>query len=207
MIGRPITCLFPPELLQEEEAIITRVTRGEVVDHYETARLRKDGRRLHVSLTVSPIYDLAGRIVGASKILRDITHRKEAEDQILSLQAERSFLADLVESSNDAIVARANDGKIRSWNRAAELMFGYSAAEMIGQSADLSPALRRESLAVIEKLRHGETVIQYETTRPHKNGEEVQVSFTASLIRNQQGEIVGTSGILRDITERKQREA
>jgi two-component system, LuxR family, sensor kinase FixL len=207
IVGQPIALLFPPELLREEDEIIARVTRGEVVAHYETVRLRKDGRRLQVSLTVSPIHDLAGKIIGASKILRDITARKESEDQIQSLQAERSFLADLVESSNDAIVARTNDGKIRSWNRAAELMFGYSAAEMVGQSANLAPAQRHEALAVIEHLRRGEPVIHYETNRPHKNGGEVQVSFTASLIRNQQGEIVGTSGILRDITERKRREA
>ena len=207
IVGQPIALLFPPELLREEEEIIARVARGETVAHYDTIRLRKDGRRLHVSLTVSPIHDQAGRIIGASKILRDITTRKESEDQIQNLQVERSFLADLVESSNDAIVARTNDGKIRSWNRAAELMFGYSAAEMVGQSPDLAPAQRHEALAVIEHLRHGESVIHYETTRPHKNGSEVQVSFTASLIRNQQGEIVGTSGILRDITERKQREA
>jgi two-component system sensor kinase FixL len=207
IVGQPITLLFPPEFLREEDEFIARVSRGEVVAHYETIRLHKDGRPLQVSLTVSPIRDQAGKIIGASKILRDIAARKEAEDQIQSLQAERSFLADLVESSNDAIVARANDGKIRSWNRAAELMFGYSAAEMIGQSAELAPAQRHEARVAIEHLQHGQPIIHYETTRPHKDGRQVQVSFTASLIRNQKGEIVGTSGILRDITERKRREA
>lgn len=207
IVGQSIALLFPPELLREEDEIIARVSRGEVVAHYETVRLRKDGRPLQVSLTVSPIRDQAGRIIGASKILRDITARKEAEAQIQSLQAERSFLADLVESSNDAIVARANDGTIRSWNRAAELMFGYSAAEMVGQSAELAPTQRDEARAAIEHLQLGEPVFHYETIRPHKDGRQVQVSFTASLIRNQKGEIVGTSGILRDITERKQREA
>ena len=123
------------------------------------------------------------------------------------LQDERSFLADLVESSNDAIVSRGLDGNIRSWNRAAELMFGFGAAEMIGQAGTLAPDLQAEAMAVVERLHRGEKVIQYETRRFHKDGRELQVSFTASLIRNSQGEVIGTSGILRDITERKLAEA
>lgn len=123
------------------------------------------------------------------------------------LQDERSFLADLVDSSNDAIVSRDLDGRIRSWNRAAELMFGFSAAEMVGQPGALAPDLQAEAAAVVERLRRGEKVIQFETRRLHKDGREIQVSFTASLVRNARGEMIGTSGILRDVTERKQAEA
>ncbi|MEO8302219.1 MAG: ATP-binding protein [Rhizomicrobium sp.] len=141
------------------------------------------------------------------ELLSDLTAQKQAELEIRKLQAERQFLADLVACSNDAIVSRAVDGKIRSWNRAAELMFGFGAAEMIGRTPDLSPELQAEAKAVVERLHRGEPVIQYETKRRHKGGHDVQVSFTASLVRNHEGEIVGTSGILRDITERKQAEA
>jgi two-component system, LuxR family, sensor kinase FixL len=123
------------------------------------------------------------------------------------LQREHAYLANIVESSNDAIVSRAADGTIRSWNRAAELMFGFSAAEMIGQTGKLPPDLESEAAAVIERLRRGEQIIQYETRRLHKQGHEVHVSFTASLMRNHEGEIIGTSGILRDITEKRQAEA
>ena len=123
------------------------------------------------------------------------------------LQDERSFLADLVESSNDAIVSRDITGRIKSWNRAAELMFGFSAAEMLGQPGMLAPDLQAETAAVIERLHRGEPVIQFETRRLHKDGREIQVSFTASLVRNAKGEVIGTSGILRDITEKKQAEA
>lgn len=123
------------------------------------------------------------------------------------LETERSFLADLVETSNDAIVSRDPDGKIRSWNRAAELMFGFSAAEMVGQPGALPPDLQAEAKAVVERLHRGEPIVQYETRRLHKDGRELQVSFTASLIRNPRGEVVGTSGILRDITEKKREEA
>jgi two-component system sensor kinase FixL len=123
------------------------------------------------------------------------------------LQDEHSFLADLVESSNDAIVSRDLDGKIRSWNRAAELMFGFGAAEMIGQEGKLPPDLQAETAAVVDRLHRGEKIIQFETRRLHKDGREIQVSFTASLVRNAKGDVIGISGILRDITEKKQAEA
>ena len=207
IVGQPVARLIPPALMTEERELIARVVRGEIVVHYQTSRLRADGTPLHVSLTLSPIRDASGTVIGTSTIMRDITAQKAAEDEIRALQAERMFLADLVASSNDAIVSRTTDGKIRSWNGAAERMFGFTAAEMIGQGATLPPDLHAETEAVVERLRRGEPVIQYETRRPHKDGHDVQVSFTASLIRNPEGKIVGTSGILRDITEKKRAEA
>jgi two-component system sensor kinase FixL len=207
IVGQPVALLIPPEFLPEESQLIARVTAGEIVPRCETTRLTKDGRRIEISRTLSPIHDRKGNAIGASVIARDITAQKNAEREIRDLQVERSFLADLVASSNDAIVSRAMDGKIRSWNHAAELMFGFSAAEMIGHSAELPPYLQAEAAAVIERLRRGEAIIQYETRRPHKDGRDIQVSFTASLIRNREGDILGTSGILRDITARKRAQA
>jgi PAS domain S-box-containing protein len=87
-VGRPITMIAAPERLNEMPSILERVKRGERVDHYETIRQTKTGRRVHISLTVSPIYDEAGRIIGASKIARDISDRVAAE-QALAKQAER----------------------------------------------------------------------------------------------------------------------
>lgn len=78
-IGRPILMLFPPERVQEETDILARIGRGESVDHYETVRLRKDGKRIEVSVTISPIRDSQGRIIGASKIARDISERRTLE--------------------------------------------------------------------------------------------------------------------------------
>jgi PAS domain S-box-containing protein len=82
VIGKPITVLFPPEYIDEEAAIQERLRRGERVDHFETVRMRKDGRLLNVSLTVSPIKDADGTVIGASKIARDITQRKLAEEAL-----------------------------------------------------------------------------------------------------------------------------
>jgi PAS domain S-box-containing protein len=78
-VGRPITLIIPPERLDEEPAILARLRRGEWVEHFETVRVAKDGKRLDISLTISPVRDASGRVIGASKIARDITARKRAE--------------------------------------------------------------------------------------------------------------------------------
>jgi PAS domain S-box-containing protein len=87
-VGKPMTLIFPPELINEEAGILAGIARGESVKHYETVRVRKDGRRVEVSVTVSPILNHAGKIVGASKVARDITDRKRAQAQILQLNAD-----------------------------------------------------------------------------------------------------------------------
>ncbi|WP_370631993.1 PAS domain S-box protein [Phyllobacterium lublinensis] len=88
IIGRPITVLIPLDRAEEEPGIVSRIRAGQRIDHYETIRLRKDGRRIHVSLTVSPVKNSAGVVIGASKIARDITDRKETEERILMLMRE-----------------------------------------------------------------------------------------------------------------------
>ena len=93
-IGRPITLLIPPERQDEERAIVERLRRGELIDHYETVRLSKEGRRIDVSLTISPIRDSASRIIGASKIVRDITARKRAEHRLMTHAALTRTLAE-----------------------------------------------------------------------------------------------------------------
>jgi PAS domain S-box-containing protein len=118
IIGKPITLLIPPERLDEEPKIIARLKQGERVDHIETQRLRKDGTTIDLSLTISPVKDGTGLIIGASKIARDITPFKRAERSSLLLNA-------IVDSSDDAIISKNLDGTITSWNKSAERLFGY----------------------------------------------------------------------------------
>jgi two-component system, chemotaxis family, CheB/CheR fusion protein len=87
-IGQPITIIIPKEHLGEEEEVLARIVRGDIVDHFETVRVRKDGTRLEISLTVSPIRDRSGRIIGASKIARDITAQKQAERELKTMYVE-----------------------------------------------------------------------------------------------------------------------
>lgn len=120
----------------------------------------------------------------------------------------RFLLAAIVESSNDAIISKSLNGIITSWNKAASHMFGYSAEEMIGQSIlRLIPEeLRHEEDLILAKLRAGERIDHFETTRIKKNGERFEVSVTISPVKDGEGHIVGASKTARDISERKKME-
>jgi PAS domain S-box-containing protein len=126
VVGRSITILIPPERLDEEPDILARIRRGERIEHYETVRQRKDGRRIDISLTVSPIVNAAGEVVGASKIGRDITLRKRAEASQAALHqfTDRLFRA----SSVDDVYAAALDAIVRALgcDRASILMFDHT---------------------------------------------------------------------------------
>src|SRR6202022_1867792 len=93
-IGQPIPLLIPPDHLDEEPTILQRLRRGERIEHYETVRRRKDGTLLNVSLSVSPMRDGSGTIFGASKIARDVTQQKRAEDAIRASELRFRLMAD-----------------------------------------------------------------------------------------------------------------
>jgi PAS domain S-box-containing protein len=198
IVGRSILTLIPAELHQEEREILKRLTAGERIEHYETIRITKAGTRVNISLTVSPIRDEQGRVIGASKVARDISDRLRADEL-------RNRLAAIVESSDDAIVSKDLNGIITSWNRAATRLFGWSAEEIIGRSLlTIIPAnLQGEEAEILRKLRAGECIDHYETQRVHKDGHLVEVSLTVSPIWDDKGRVIGASKIARDITERK----
>jgi PAS domain S-box-containing protein len=127
-IGQRITLIVPDERRSEEEDILRRLARGERVDHFETVRRRKDGTSIDVSLTISPVRDAAGRVIGASKVARDITERRRAERTL----SEQGRLLDL---SNDAIFIRDADDRITYWNRAATELYGFTTEEALGRVA------------------------------------------------------------------------
>jgi PAS domain S-box-containing protein len=197
-IGQHIKLIIPPELRAEEDDVLAHLRHGEKVDHYETVRQAKDGRRLNILLTVSPIRDGHGRIIGASKVARDVTARKLADEA-------REQLAAIIDSSDDAIVGKTLGGVITSWNRGAQQMFGYSAAEAIGKHITLiiPPELHAEEDDVLAHLRRGEKIDHFETVRQAKDGRRLNISLTVSPIRNAQGRIIGASKVARDITARK----
>ncbi|MDE1938920.1 MAG: PAS domain S-box protein [Alphaproteobacteria bacterium] len=97
IIGKPISILFPPDLVEEEAMILAKLSKGESIQHYETVRRRKNGAHIDISLTVSPLFDASGKIVGASKTARDITERKAAEARLQLLQSELTHVARLSE--------------------------------------------------------------------------------------------------------------
>jgi PAS domain S-box-containing protein len=203
-IGRTVAELLIPEDRQEEEpGILARLGKGERVDHFETIRKRKDGTLIDISLTISPVRDANGKVVGASKIARDLgdTRRGDRAHRLLSA---------IVDSSDDAIISKNLAGVITSWNRSAERLFGYKGDEAIGRTVAelLIPTDRQnEEPEILARLRKGERVDHFETIRKRKNGTLLHISLTISPIRDVRGNVVGASKIARDITDARRIQA
>ena len=197
-IHQPIALIVPVERRAQEAAVLHQIGRGASIDHFETVCLTKDGRPIDVSLAVSPIRSPTGEITGAAKVIRNIRDRLRAEEA-------RGRLAAIVDSSDDAIVSKTLDGIVTSWNRGAERLFGYSAAEAIGQSILLIvPADRHsEEADVLRRIRGGQSVDHFETVRRRKDGTQIEISLTVSPVRDSLGRIIGASKTARDITDQK----
>src|SRR5438477_1440200 len=133
-IGRPISFLIPSDRRHEFDEILQSIRAGQRVAHHETRRLAKDGRVVDVSLTVSPIKDSAGQILGASTIARDITERKRVEQ---ALRGSEARWRAIVESAVDGIVVIDARGHVEAFNRAAERLFGYAAHEVVGRNVKI----------------------------------------------------------------------
>src|SRR6201987_6057533 len=126
IVGKSILTLIPRERHSEETQILRRIRHGQSVNHYETIRRHKDGRLIDVSLTISPIKDRKGKIIGVSKIARDITTQKKAKQRL----AEQARLLDV---STDAIIVRDTEDRITYWNKGATRIYGYTRAEALGK--------------------------------------------------------------------------
>ncbi|MDT8069397.1 MAG: PAS domain S-box protein [Terriglobia bacterium] len=201
ILGHSMTMLVPPDLQHQELETMQRLLQGEKITHFETERLRKDGERIDVALTISPILNTAGKVIGASQIARDISERRRTEETQMRLAA-------IVESSDDAIISKDLDGVITSWNSGAKQIFGYEAEEIVGHSVlRLIPKeLHHEEPMILSRLRAGLRIDHYESKRRRKNGELIDVSLTISPIKDSTGKVIGASKIARDITERKRAE-
>jgi PAS domain S-box-containing protein len=198
--GKRIAEIFPPNRRADfAEHVAVVLERGSC--RWESEHLRKDGSVFPVVIDASAVRDEHGELLYRGAYVQDITREKEAEEA-------RSRLASLVQSSDDAIVARALDGTVLHWNRGAERVYGYSAAEMVGSSlARIVPEDRRvESRAIRDRALAGNIVVGIETERLRKDGRRVPVAVTLSPIRDPAGNIVAISTIERDISVLKRLE-
>lgn len=162
---------------------------------------RPDGERITVLAHANPIHDESGKLIGALNLLVDIGDRKRGSEAAAQLAA-------IVESSEDAIVSKDLDGTIKSWNRGAERLFGYSAHEVVGKSITVIIPDNRldEEDEILGSLRNGQRIEHFETVRQRKDGALVDISLSVSPIVDHAGRIIGASKIARDITEKKQAE-
>jgi len=209
IIGRPVTLLIPPEHLDEESQILERLNPGERIEHYETIRLRKDGSRIDVSLTISPIKDSTGRVIGASKIARDITERKRTEEALRQSEARKGAI---LETALDAILSIDHEGRVHEWNPAAEKTFGYRKADALGRKMDelIIPLSLREYYhdGLAEYLMTGVGSLlgrPIELTVMRADGTEFRAEL--GITRNSSDESTTMyTCFIRDISERKRAE-
>ncbi|HUA91586.1 MAG TPA: PAS domain S-box protein [Terracidiphilus sp.] len=198
IIGQSIYILVPRERHHEEDAVLRKIRAGDRIEPFETVRVAKNGKRIPVSMRISPIKDPSGAVSGASTMIHDLSERERNEES-------RFQLAAIVDSADDAIVSKDLNGIVKTWNAGAQRIFGYTAEEMIGQPIlRLFPKeLYYEEDEILRKLRGGERIDHYETTRVRKNGEAFEVSVTISPIRDNSGRVIAASKIARDISDRK----
>jgi two-component system sensor kinase FixL len=204
-IGQKLAELLPPGRANETSEIIDRLRRGERVENYESTRRRKDGVVIDVSLTVSPLFDAAGRLIGAAKVARDVTAAKRAQR---ALQEREAHLRSVLDTVPDAMIVIDSEGAMQSFSATAERLFGYTAAEAEGRNvAILMPSPYRENhdnylkryLATGEKkiIGRGRVVVGL-----RKDGSTFPMELAV-------GEMIlgGTrsfTGFVRDLTERQE---
>lgn len=202
-IGRDIRMLVPPGDEDELEYILSRIRKGEPVLHYTTVRLRKDGIRIPVSLTVSPIKDRNGTLIGASTIARDITEQKKYEE---ALGKANAYNRSLIEASLDPLVTISPDGIISDVNEATIRVTGFSREELIGTDFSNYFTEPRKAKAGYKRVFHDGTVTDYALEIRHRDGHVTPVLYNASVYRDAAGTVIGIFASARDITERKNAE-
>jgi PAS domain S-box-containing protein len=216
MIGKPISTIAAPDRLDEMPAILQQIRNGERVEHYETVRRAKGGTLIDISLTVSPVHDAAGRIVGASKIARDITERKKAEERLRASEREareaREWLTATLCSIGDAVIATDNAGRVTLLNPVAASLTGWTQDGAIGRPLDEIFVITNEVTGakvenpVNKVLQEGRIVgLANHTQLTAKDGRVIPIDDSAAPI-NDAGGITGVVLIFRDITERKKAE-
>ena len=204
ILGEPLNLLLPeqfrdahPQHIKQFAHSSTRARR--MGERGEILGRRRDGTQFSAEASISRL-EMGDETV-FTVILRDISDRKQVE-------ASLAHMAAIVEYSGEAVISKSLDGIILTWNNAAEKIFGYKAEEIIGQSIlILIPSnITYEEQQILETIRQGETVENYETVRVRKDGQLIHISCTISPLKDTTGRITGCSVIKRDITERKRAE-
>ncbi|HZR17095.1 MAG TPA: PAS domain S-box protein [Verrucomicrobiae bacterium] len=207
IIGKPVTVLFPPERLSEEDQILGRLREGKLIERLETVRLAKDGRRIPVAVSVSPVKDKEGRIIGASKIIQDISDLVAARE---ALVREKELLATTLTSIGDAVVLTDPEGRVNFINAEAERLTGWSKAEASGRPLAeifriINEATRQPVEDPVAKVMRLGTVVGLanHTVLIARDGKETAIDDTAAPIRRPGGPLFGIVLVFRDFSEQR----
>ncbi len=218
IVGKSISTLIPPDHLTEENLIVERLKHQEKVEHFETVRLHKDGSRREVSVTISPLVSKTGEVLGASKIVRDITALKASQEQLNNLSMLQKAILD---NANFSIISTDLEGTIQSFNAAAESMLGYKSSEVVGKtspaifhvdeeivtraqilSQELQQPIEPSFEVFVAKAKLGQ-VDEEEWTYIRKDGSQFPVLLTITAIRTENDELKGFMGIAKDISAQR----
>ena len=203
LLGHSVECLVPPRLGKVHREHRTKYFRSPTTRPtgmgQQLIAVHKDGLEIPVEIQLSPMTLNDRTLVMAS--VRDVTERRQAKDV-------QSRFGAIMESSSAAIVMLAMDGTITHWNRGAQRMFGYQPIETVGKNIRmlLPPDRSQDYQTITARLTAGEVVEEYESARLHKDGSRIDVALTASLLKNDSGQVIGISVIKHDIRERKRLE-
>jgi PAS domain S-box-containing protein len=205
VVGKPISILVPPGYTDEVPDILERVERGEGIHHYETVRRRKDGQIIHVSVSISPIKDRQGQIIGAATIARDVTAevaaRRRAE---VKLSAASQYARNLIESSLDPLVTISGNGKITDVNEATIKVTGVPREQLIGTDFSNYFTEPEKAQEGYQQVFAKGFVTDYPLTIRHKNGKLTDVLYNASVYKDNRGSVLGVFAAARDVTAQKQ---
>ncbi len=205
MIGQSISRLLPPGLEDEEQKILDRIRAGEKVDHFETRRRHKNGSIIDVSVTVSPVWDDEGMLIGASKVARDITAARSAQ---AALREREAHLQSVLDTVPDAMVVIDTRGVMRSFSATAEKLFGYSASEAIGKNVSMlmpQPYSGHHDSYLARYMATGEKRIigvGRLVVGQRKDGSTFPMELAVGEMRS--GDRRFFTGFVRDLTERQQ---
>ena len=206
-IGQSIFLLVPPDRREEVEGFLNRIKQGKGIEHHETVRVTKYGRRIDVSVTISPLKNDSGEVVGASTIARDIIARKRAEEALIE---ERQLLHTLMDNLPDNIYFKDRESRFTQINMALakELKLSHPDQAVGKTDFDILPGEQSKELYRDEQeiIRTGQPLVDKEEKLIWPGGNITWLSTTKMPLRDPNGNIVGTFGVSRDITERKRAE-
>lgn len=228
-IGQHISLLIPPEKMKEEEEIIGKIRQGIRIDHFDTIRRTKSGDLISISVTISPIRNTAGKVIGASKVARNISERAEAErllkrtneelemrvaKRTQQIEHQQAFLKAILENITDAIVACDANGKLNLFNRATKILHGLPVTPVPSSDwaghyslyeADGKTPMSQEAVPLYKALHDGH-VNDVEMVVAPKDGAPRILLASGQALYNDQGEKLGAVVSMHDITERKAQE-
>jgi PAS domain S-box-containing protein len=205
-VGQSISILVPPGREDEVPRFLEQVARGEAISHYETTRRRKDGEIRDVSLTISPIRDAQGRIVGASTVTRDMTDQKAIEASFRAAQERQQEQARILDLAQ--VLIRGMDGRIGLWSRGSAKLYGFTSEEAVGQiSHDLLKTQFPESREHLLQCLQRNGVWEGELTHYTKAGQRIVVASTQVLYYDSGPQPMRILEVNNDITALKNAEA